>query len=187
MPGDDWRKFANLRLLLGFLYTVPGKKDVFMGTELGSFHPWDPAVSLDWHLKDHPRNAGLARWLRDLNTIYRATPALHASDARSDGFTWVDLNDRKNCVVSYLRRWDAETLLVVANFTAEPRRNYRVGVPASGKWEEILNGDAPLYGGSGQGNMGGVTTAPVPWHGHPQSLNLTLPPLSVVALKAPER
>lgn len=183
LPGDDWRKFSSLRVLLGLLYALPGKKDLFMGTELGSWFAWNPAGSLDWHLGDQPRNAGLGRWVRDLNTTYRALPPLHAGDAHPEGFAWVDLNDRVNSVVTFRRRWEGVDVLVLCNFTPTARQNYRVGIERGGRWEEILNSDAPLYGGSGQGNMGGVEAAPVPWHGQTLSLNLTVPPLGMIALR----
>lgn len=186
MPGDDWHKFANLRLLLGFQATLPGKKLLFMGTEFGQWSGWNHAASLDWHLLHDPRNAGLRRWVRDLNTQYRALPALHAGDCRPEGFAWVDLNDREQSVVSFVRRWGPDLVLVVCNFTPVPRHNYRVGVPRKGTWQEVLNGDAQLYGGSGHGNMGGLTAAPVPWHGQPYSLNVILPPLAVVAFLGPK-
>ena len=166
LPGDDWKRFANMRLLLGFLYTLPAKKAIFMGAELGSRHPWNPASSLDWHLRGQPRNKGLTRWLRDLNTQYRGQPALHAGDCQADGFAWLDQRDDLNCVVCYVRRWRDDQILVVCNFKTKPLHNYRVGAPVSGDWEEILNSDAPIYGGSGQGNLGGLETSPVPWHGH---------------------
>ncbi len=184
LPGDDWRRFANFRVLLGFLYTLPGKKSLFMGSELGSLHAWNPATNLDWHLRSNPRNNGLSRWVRDLNTQYRGLPALHAGDCRADGLAWVDLYDGKNCVICYLRKWGQDQVLVVCNFMPTPRHNYRVGVPIAGAWDEILNSDAPIYGGSGQGNLGGLETAPVPWHGHAQSLNLILPPLGMVAFRS---
>jgi 1,4-alpha-glucan branching enzyme len=185
MPGDDWRKFANLRLLLGYMYALPGKKLLFMGDELGQWREWDYNASLDWHLLDDPRHGALRRWVRDLNTQYRAEPALHQHDCRPEGFEWVDANDAGQSVLSFLRKGTPkdDPILVVCNFTPEVRRNYRVGAPAGGRWAEILNGDATLYGGSGQGNMGGLSAAPIGWHGRSHSLNLTLPPLAMVALK----
>jgi len=183
MPGDDWQKFASLRLLLGDMYLQPGKKLLFMGSELGQWNEWNHDTSLDWHLLEQPLHRGLQRWVRDLNTLYRGEPALHSQDHQPEGFQWVDCCDADKSVLSFIRRGSgpAELFLVICNFTPVPRHNYRVGVPQPGLWEERLNSDAPLYGGSGQGNMGGQETSPVAAHGFYQSLNLTLPPLGVVA------
>jgi 1,4-alpha-glucan branching enzyme len=185
MPGDDWQKFANLRLLFGYMYTQPGKKLLFMGGELGQRHEWNHDTSLDWHLLDYPPHQGLQRWVRDLNTIYRGEEALHELDCDPAGFEWVDANDSEGSVLSFLRKGKSpgEEVLVVCNFTPVPRHNYCVGVPAGGRWEEVLNSDAPLYGGSGQGNLGGVDAAPVPSHGRPYLLTITVPPLGMVVFK----
>ena len=185
MPGDDWRKFANLRLLFGYMFAQPGKKLLFMGDEFGQGSEWDHDGSLDWDLLQGPLHRGLRRWVRDLNTLYRGEPALHELDCQPSGFAWIDCHDANQSVLSLLRKGKAPDALivVVCNFTPTPRHNYRVGVPRGGHWAEVLNGDAPIYGGSGQGNIGGIDTAPVHWHGHPQSLNLTLPPLAMLALK----
>jgi 1,4-alpha-glucan branching enzyme len=185
MPGDVWQKFANLRLLFGYMFAQPGKKLLFMGNDFGQWREWNHDTSLDWHLLDEPAHQGLKRWVRDLNTVYRAEPALHELDNDPDGFQWVDCNDVAQSVLSFVRkaRSSQEQILVVCNFTPVPRTNYRVGVSRSGHWEEILNSDAKLYGGSGQGNIGGLKTTPVAWHGQPQSLNMTLPPLAVVAFR----
>jgi 1,4-alpha-glucan branching enzyme len=184
MPGDEWQKFANLRLLFGYMYSQPGKKLLFMGCEFGQSDEWYHERSLDWHLLQYPPHAGLQRWVEDLNRAYRSQPALHQHDCDPAGFEWIDANDADNSILTYLRRGsgDGEMMLVACNFTPVPRYNYRVGVPATGLWKEILNSDAPLYWGSGQGNLGGVETAPVPCHGRPHSLSLTLPPLGVVFL-----
>jgi len=189
MAGDHWQRFANLRLLLGYQFAQPGKKLLFMGDEFGQWKEWDHDGSLDWSLLDDPMHAGLRRWVRDLNTFYRGAPALHELDAHPDGFHWVDANDSEQSVLSFLRKGHSsdERVLFVANFTPIPRSNYRVGVPRAGNWREALNGDATLYGGSGQGNIGAVATTPVGSHGHPQSLNLTLPPLALIALRSPGR
>jgi 1,4-alpha-glucan branching enzyme len=189
MPGDDWQKFANLRLLFGYMYTQPGKKLLFMGGEFGQWNEWLHENSLDWHLLDYERHRGLQRWVRDLNTFYRAEPALHELDCEAGGFTWIDCNDAAHSALLYLRhgRRASDVLLVACNFTPVPRHDYPIGVPISGRWEEILNSDAPLYGGSGQGNLGETRTAATSSHGHPQSLALTLPPLSVVILKPAAR
>jgi 1,4-alpha-glucan branching enzyme len=183
MPGDDWQRFANLRALYGYMFGHPGKKLLFMGGELGQWREWDHDSSLDWHLLDQPSHAGLQRWVRDLNTLYRGATALHQCDHEQAGFEWVDANDHPRSVVSFLRRGTdpADVLLMVCNFTPIPRHSFRVGVPAGGEWREALNSDATLYGGSGQGNLGAVHAAPVPSHGRPYSLTLTLPPLAAVA------
>jgi len=182
MPGDDWRKFANLRVLLGYMYTQPGKKLLFMGGDIGQWHEWNHDASLDWHLLEHASHRGLQRWVRDLNTFYRAHPGLHQTDCDAAGFEWIDCHDGDGSTLSYLRRGrdDGAVLVVVCNFTPEPRYNYRVGVPHGGYWRETLNGDADLYGGSGHGNIGGVTAAPIPVHGRSHSLTITLPPLAMV-------
>jgi 1,4-alpha-glucan branching enzyme len=186
MPGDDWRKFANLRLLLGYMYTQPGKKLLFMGGEFGQWREWHHERSLDWHLLEHVPHRGLQRWVRDLNTLYRGEPGLHELDHEPAGFTWIDCNDAEQSTLAYVRRAAStqDLLLVVCNFTPVPRHNHRVGVPRGGHWEEVLDSDASLYGGSGQGNFGGVRSAPVTYHGHAHSLVLTLPPLGIVVFKS---
>ncbi len=185
MPGDDWQKFANLRLLLGYMWTRPGKKLLFMGGEFGQWNEWNQDVSLDWHLLAYPQHDGVKRWLTHLNMLYRGTPSLYEQDFSGNGFQWVDCNDDENSVISYLRFGKSENdmTLVVCNFTPVPRHNYRVGVPFDGRWVEVLNSDAPEYGGSGQGNMGGVGSTPVPMHEQNQSVSLTLPPLGVVVFR----
>jgi 1,4-alpha-glucan branching enzyme len=185
MPGDTWQKFANLRLLFGWMHAQPGKKLLFMGSDFGQGREWDHDASLDWHLMEDPMHGGLSRWVRDLNTFYRGEPALHELDGHPTGFTWVNCHDAEQSVVSLIRRSKdgGELILFVFNFTPVPRHNYRVGVPKGGRWEELLNSDAALYGGSGQGNEGGVRAAPVSWHGQFHSLNLTLPPLGVLAMR----
>ena len=185
MPGDDWQKFANLRLLYGFMFGHPGKKLLFMGDEFGQWSEWNHDASLEWNLLEHPSHAGLKRWVRDLNTLYRGEPLLHTMDFDSAGFEWVDCKDFQRSIISFLRRGQnpSDQLLFVCNFTPVVRQNYRVGVPLEGHWKEILNSDAPLYGGSGQGNFGGLSTVPLPIHGRPFSLNMTLPPLGIVIFR----
>jgi len=185
MPGDVWQKLANLRLLYGYQYTQPGKKLLFMGAEIAQWKEWNHDASLDWHLLEDPGHAGVARWLEDLNRLYRDEPALHALDCSPDGFEWIDANDADHSVFSYLRKGKAsgETVLAVFNFTPVVREGYRVGVPAGGFWAEILNSDSARYGGSNCGNLGGVEAAPVALHGRPCSLSLTLPPLGMLLLK----
>jgi 1,4-alpha-glucan branching enzyme len=185
MPGDEWQRFANLRLLFGYMFGHPGKKLLFMGAEFGQWSEWNHDSSLDWHLLQTPLHSGLQRWVRDLNTTYRGHPALYERDFDASGFAWVDCSDYQRSVISFLRRGrnPEQQLLFVCNFTPQVRQNYRVGVPQQGSWNEILNSDAPLYGGSGQGNFGGSQAAPLPVHGQPFSLNLNLPPLAVVVFR----
>jgi 1,4-alpha-glucan branching enzyme len=184
MPGDDWRKFANLRLLFGHMWAHPGKKLLFMGGEFGQRREWNHDEALDWWLLGHEHHVGLQRWVEDLNHLYRREPALHQLDFESGGFQWIDCNDAEDSVISHLRvARDGYSVLVVANFTPVPRENYLVGVPQPGHWRELLNSDATLYGGSGIGNQGGVDSVPVAAHGHFHSLNLRLPPLGVLMLQ----
>src|SRR5437764_7097515 len=167
------------------MYAQPAKKLLFMGGEFGQWDEWDHDASLDWHLLHHPLHQGLQRWVRDLNTAYRGEPALHQHDCGAAGFELVDCCDTEQSVLSLLRkgRSPEDAVVFVCNFTPVPRHNYRVGVNAGGRWEEVLNSDAPLYGGSGQGNIGGASAAPVPWHGRNYLLTITVPPLGMVAFK----
>jgi 1,4-alpha-glucan branching enzyme len=187
MAGEDRQRFANLRLLFAYQYAQPGKKLLFMGAEFGQGREWDHDRGLDWQLLDVDRHAGVQAWVRDLNRLLRAEPALHARDCQPDGFEWIDCNDAENGVLALLRKGgDGDPpLLVVLNFTPMGRTGYRVGVPRAGRWRELLNSDAAVYGGAGWGNLGGLDTAPVPWHGRACSLALTLPPLGALFL-APE-
>lgn len=186
MQGDDWQKFANLRLVYGYMYAQPGKKLLFMGGEFGQWNEWYHNASLDWHLLDYPLHRGLQRWVTQLNRLYRQEPALHELDFDPAGFEWIDCNDSQQSVISLLRKTRSidENLIIVCNFTPVPRFNYRVGAPRAGFWREVLNSDALDYGGSGQGNMGGVEAAPVPFHSRPYSLSITLPPLGAVFFKS---
>jgi 1,4-alpha-glucan branching enzyme len=185
MPGDDWQKFANLRLLMGFMYTHPGKKLLFMGGEFGQQREWTHEESLDWHLLEHAPHQGVQKWVKDLNHFYRSVSALHELDFEQDGFEWLDFSDWEKSVISYIRRGkDSRNLiLVVCNFTPVVRSNYRVGVPGGGFWREVLNSDAKEYGGSGQGNLGSVEAKPLPLHKREYSISITLPPLSVLVFK----
>ncbi|MBN1844198.1 MAG: 1,4-alpha-glucan branching protein GlgB [Sedimentisphaerales bacterium] len=185
MPGDDWQRFANLRLLLGYQFTHPGKKLLFMGGEFGQWREWNHDDSLDWHLLLYSRHEGVRRWVRDLNRLYRQWAALHERDFDKEGFEWVDCNDWQGSVISYLRRGinPDELVLVVANFTPTARHGYRTGVPRPGVWRELLNSDARTYGGSGQGNLGAVRAEAVSYQGrYDQSVSLTLGPLGLVVL-----
>ena len=188
MPGDDWQKFANLRLLYGYMWTHPGKKLLFMGGEIGERREWSHDGAIDWGLAEHASHAGIRCWMGDLNALYRAQPALHRQDFEPAGFAWIDCNDARTSVISFMRYGGENTkpMLVVCNFTPMPQHNYVVGVPFAGHWRELLNSDAPRYGGSGMGNLGGVETSPVPAHGHLRSLTLTLPPLAALVFGAPD-
>ena len=182
MPGDDWQKFANLRLLYGYMYLHPGKKLLFMGSEFGQWAEWNHDASLEWQLLQYDPHRGLQRWVRDLNTFLRGERALVEQDFEPAGFAWIDCHDSQQSVLSFLRqgRDTGDVVVCACNFTPVPRHNYRLGVPLGGWWKEALNSDSPLYGGSGQGNMEGVPASPVASHGHYHSLNITLPPLGIV-------
>ena len=185
MPGDDWQQRANLRLLFGDMYAQPGKKLLFMGGELGQYAEWNHESSVEWHLLKYPSHAGLQKWVEDLNRTYRNEPALHEFDFDARGFQWIDANDSDSSVLTFLRRgsnWD-DIVLVGLNLTPVPRMQYRIGVPQCGYWRELLNSDGMEYGGSGMGNLGGVHSEPVPAHGFPCSLAVTLPPLAALFLK----
>jgi 1,4-alpha-glucan branching enzyme len=188
MPGDDWRKFANLRLLFSYMYAQPGKKLLFMGGEFGQWNEWYHEVSLDWHLLEYPPHAGVKRLVRDLNRLYTDEPALHELDFHPDGFEWVDCSDSQGSILNLLRkgRSTGDIVLVALNFTPVPRFSYRVGVPRGGYWRELLNSDSGEYGGSSHGNLGGVEASAISFHGRPYSLTLTLPPLGAVFFKREE-
>lgn len=185
MPGDDWQKFASLRLLLGYMFAQPGKKLLFMGAEMGAWDEWNHDAVLDWSLLERPLHAGLRQWVAELNRVYRGEPALHQGDCDPAGFEWIDCCDAEQSAISWLRKGTStrDLLAIVCNFTPVVRRNYRIGVPAGGHWRELLNSDAAHFGGSGQGNFGGVDAVPFQSHGRSHSLLLTLPPLAMVCLK----
>ncbi|HLF71998.1 MAG TPA: 1,4-alpha-glucan branching protein GlgB [Dehalococcoidia bacterium] len=200
MPGDDWQKFANLRLLYAYMYAQPGKKLLFMGGEFAQRDEWDHDASLDWRLTQYAPHSGVQRLVRDLNLLYQGEPALHAYDCDAQGFQWLEANDADRSVLVFLRRGanpggnagsdgleggrsssgQSDVALVALNFTPVPRYNYRVGLPVEGRWREVLNTDAEAYGGSGLGNFGGVDTAPIPYQGQNWSAVITLPPLGAV-------
>jgi 1,4-alpha-glucan branching enzyme len=188
MPGDDWQKFANLRLLFGYMYAHPGKKLMFMGGEFGQWAEWNHDQSLDWHLLMYPAHRGLQLWVRDLNHFYKGEPAMYELDFEPEGFRWIDLADWEKSIISFIRRGrsTSTSVLVICNFTPVPRFNYRIGVPTGGFWEEVLNSDAKEYGGSGVGNAGGAEASQLPFHGRPYSLSLTLPPLGILFFKKSE-
>jgi 1,4-alpha-glucan branching enzyme len=185
MPGDDWQRFANLRLLLAWLFTHPGKKLLFMGAELATPREWQHDGELDWSLEHSASHAGVRRWVKDLNALYRSEPALWQQDFSPQGFEWIDCSDTDNSVISFVRR-DASgrrLLLAALNFTPVPRHSYQIGAPRGGFWQEVLNSDAPHYGGSGHGNLGGVHSAPTRTHGRYHTMSLTLPPLGATLLR----
>jgi 1,4-alpha-glucan branching enzyme len=192
MPGDDWRRFAGLRALLGYMWAHPGKQLLFMGSEFGQLPEWSEQSGLDWPELSGPLHSGMQRLVGDLNQAYLRSPALWRRDFTPDGFGWIDASDSDGNVLSFLRFQGADgtpgdggTLACLANFSGEPHQDYRVGLPAPGRWREVINTDAREYGGSGVGNLGGIEAVAEPWHGRPASAALTLPPLAVLWL-APE-
>jgi 1,4-alpha-glucan branching enzyme len=186
MPADEWQKFANLRLLFAYMYAQPGKKLLFMGDEFGQVREWDHDSSLEWDVLQYPVHHGLQNWVAELNRAYGQELALHEFDTDPRGFEWIDCNDTAASTISLLRKGSSsrQQIVVACNFTPIPRMGYRLGVPCGGFWREILNSDGKEYGGSGMGNLGGVRAQEEPLHGRPYSLNLTLPPLAAVFLKA---
>jgi len=188
MPGDRWQKFANLRLLYAYMFSQPGKKLLFMGSEIAQWREWNHETSLDWHLLEEAPHAGVQRLVGDLNRCYSSEPALHARDTDPSGFEWIDGDDSERSAISYLRLGEPgdPPILVILNFTPVVRHEYRVGVPIEGEWAEVLNTDALHYGGSGVGNLGRVQTQSIEAHGHASSLEVTLPPLAAVWFRAPE-
>ncbi len=186
MPGDRWQRFANLRAYFAFMWTHPGKKLLFMGSEFGQEREWNHDIGLDWQCLDNPMHAGVQRLVRDLNGLYRATPALHRLDCDPEGFSWIDAANGAESVLSYMRRGRGpdELAVIVCNFTPVVRRDYRIGVPRPGRYVERINTDAEDYGGSGIGNAGVVLAEPHPMHGHPYSLRLQLPPLGALIFTA---
>jgi 1,4-alpha-glucan branching enzyme len=188
MPGDVWQKFANLRAFYAYMWGHPGKKLLFMGGEFGQWVEWNDAQSLDWHLLQLPHDgyhASLQDFLRDVNRLYQWEPALSKLDYDPAGFSWIDIHDTDNCVVSFMRKSgkEEETLVFVCNFTPMPRYGYRLGVPSEGIYYEVLNSDAKRYGGSGVENTQPMPTGPMRWQSCPHSIQLTLPPLATVILK----
>jgi 1,4-alpha-glucan branching enzyme len=182
MPGDIWQKFANLRLLFGLMYAFPGKKLHFMGGEVGQWKEWTHEQSVDWHLLEHESHKGLSRWMQDLNAAYASIGPLHENDFEYSGFEWIDFQDASNSVIAFERRGfgGGAPLIAVFNFTPVPRVGYRIGVHEGGRYKEVLNSDAGLYGGSNMGNMGEVHAEGTPQHGRSHSLLLTVPPLAAV-------
>ncbi len=178
MPGDDWQKFANLRLLYTYMYTWPGKKLLFMGAEFAQRSEWSADHQLDWQLLEHASHRGIRTLLTDLNKLYRETTPLHRYDFDACGFSWIDCHDTEQSVLSYLRQDDDGFVVVILNFTPVPRHGYRIGVPQAGRYTELFNSDSLWYGGSNLGNGGQVEAQPIPWMGQPNSMVVTLPPLA---------
>jgi len=203
MPGDEWRRFAGLRSLLAYMWAHPGKQLLFMGSEWGQGSEWSADNGLDWWVLDFDVHQGVQRLSRDLNAVYRRTPALWQLDSSPEGFSWIDANDAQGNTLSFLRMSapaghaargagsadsdedERDVVACIANFSALPHLKYQIGLPRAGRWRELLNTDAAVYGGSGVGNMGGVEAVPEPSHGRPASAVITVPPLGVLWL-APE-
>ncbi len=185
MPGDDWQKMANVRCLFGYMFTHPGKKHLFMGMEFGQWNEWNHNAQLDWYLLDNPAHKGIQTWLKDLNHVYRAEPSLYEQDFQPEGFRWIECHDTDNSVYSFLRFAPdrADFVVAVCNFTPVPHEGYRIGVPSDGWYQEVLNSDAAVYGGSNMGNGGGVQAEPVPWQDFSWSIRITVPPLATVLFK----
>jgi 1,4-alpha-glucan branching enzyme len=184
MPGDQWQRFANLRAYFGFMWGHPGKKLLFMGGEFAQQREWNHDQSLDWHLLDDRFHRGVQSLMRDLNMIYRSVPALHERDTEASGFQWLVADDAENSVIAWARRGEneSEVAVVVCNFTPVPHESYRIGVPLPGLYQEVLNTDSEIYGGTNMGNLGGVEAVATESHGQPWSIELTLPPLATVFL-----
>ncbi len=184
MPGDEWQKYANLRLLFGYMFGHPGKKLIFMGGEFAQWKEWNHDESIEWHALQYPSHEGVRRWVRDLNHFYRNEKALYELEFSHNGFEWIDFSDWENSIISFIRRGltTDRIVLVVCNFTPVPRFNYRIGVPRRGFWREVLNSDGIEYGGSGIKNIEDLKAEDIPYHGRPFSISITLPPLSSIFL-----
>jgi 1,4-alpha-glucan branching enzyme len=207
MPGDEWRRFAGLRSLLAYMWAHPGKQLLFMGSEWGQGSEWSADDGLDWWVLDFDVHQGVQRLSRDLNAMYRRTPALWQLDASPEGFSWIDSNDALGNTLSFLRMSapitpsarpapgggtardaagsdedERDVIACIANFSALPHLKYQIGLPRAGRWREVLNTDAAVYGGSGVGNLGGIEAVPEPYHGRPASAIITVPPLGVLWL-----
>jgi 1,4-alpha-glucan branching enzyme len=185
MPGDEWRKFANLRLMFGYMFMHPGSKLLFMGGEFGQSSEWNHDGSLEWHLLQYNYHSGVQKLVKDLNTFYKSHPALYKHQFEHRGFEWIDYADHENSVIAFQRQGETkdDLLIVVCNFTPETRQHYRIGVPYRGTWMEVFNSDDQKYGGSGLVNMASVMTSPVKYHGRDFSISLTLPPLGISVFK----
>jgi len=183
MPGDEWQRFANLRLLYTYMFTYPGKKLLFMGNEIAQYEEWDHDATLPWNILDYPAHQGVSKIVGDLNLLYKTKSALHYYDFDGQGFSWVDCEDASQSIISYQRIHNGKTLLVVLNFTPVPRENYRLGAPKPGSYEILLNSDSSHYGGSNLGNNGSIYTEDTPWKQFNSSIVLNLPPLAGVVLE----
>ena len=183
MPGDEWQRFANLRLLFAFMYTYPGKKILFMGGEFGQGTEWNHDKDLDWYVLQYPLHQGVMKLIGDLNKLYCFNEAFYGHDFEPEGFEWIDCHDASQSIISYQRKAKDTSLIVILNFTPVPRENYRIGVPREGTYHEVLNSDSEFYGGSNMGNGQGLVAEPAPWMNQPHSLNLTLPPLGAVVIQ----
>lgn len=183
MPGDDWQKFANLRLLYTYMFTYPGKKLLFMGCDFAQRDEWNQKNSLDWHLLDYAPHQGVSQLVTDLNRLYKETSALYFHDFEPEGFEWINSDDSSQSVLTYMRKYKHHKIIVLLNFTPVPREHYRIGISRAGTFEEILNSDSSLYGGNNVGNPGTQQTEALPWMGHDHSISLTLPPLAAIVLK----
>ncbi len=185
MPGDEWQRHANLRILFGYMFGHPGKKLLFMGGEFAQAKEWGHDESLEWPLLQYPLHKGMQNWVKDLNHFYRKEPALYESDFSADGFEWIDFHDSEQSIISFIRkgRNTDDIVLIVCNATPVPRHNYNVGAPLGGFWKEVLNSDAEMYSGSGCGNFGATQAVRKPAHGREYSLSLTLPPLGILFFK----
>lgn len=187
MPGDEWQKFANLRLLYTYMFTYPGKKLLFMGSEFAQGREWNDSEALDWFLQEHPSHKGITALLTDLNRLYREQPVLHQIEFEYPGFDWIDCHDSSQSILSYVRKdRDGNEILIILNFTPVPRENYRIGVNHPGNYSEIFNSDSEFYGGSNMGNGSGLVSEDNPWMGRSQSIALTLPPLGAILLHKQE-
>jgi 1,4-alpha-glucan branching enzyme len=185
MPGDEWQRFANARAYYSFMWAHPGKKLLFMGQEFGQTSEWNFDQGLDWHLLDHAPHRGLQALIRDLNRLYRAVSALHSRDCEAGGFRWIVVDDAEQSIIAWLRYGGPgdRPVAAITNFTPVPRQGYRIGLPSAGRWREILNSDASIYGGSGLGNLGAITARNEPAHGLPASAEILLPPLATMFLE----
>jgi 1,4-alpha-glucan branching enzyme len=183
MPGDDWQRFANLRLLYTYMFTMPGKKLLFMGSEFAQGREWNHDTALEWHLYQYPQHHGIHKLLAGLNRLYRNTPALYQHDFESEGFQWLDCNDSEHSTLSYLRRGGGRFSLVVLNFTPSPREGYRLGVPEAGGYRLAFNSDSGDFGGADMGQYPRFGSEPTPWMGQPHSIVVTLPPLAGLVLE----
>jgi 1,4-alpha-glucan branching enzyme len=183
MPGDEWQRFANLRLLYTYMFTHPGKKLLFMGCEFAQGIEWNASQNLDWYVLDYPLHQGIMKLVGDLNRLYHDRPALYTHDFEWQGFEWVDCHDADQSVLSFVRKAGEDFVIVVVNFTPVPRLNYRIGVPADGPYREVLNSDSTYYGGSNMGNGAGpIAAEDKPWMDRPYSIVLTLPPLAGIVV-----